>query len=72
MQLERFEGDTMPSEADFVAKLGSRRKFGEVPVLEATEEQLQRGRGPAPRRAAAGARRRPLATSYPPLEPAGR
>ena len=38
--LERFEGDAMPSESDFVAKLDSRRKLGKVPVLELTEEQL--------------------------------
>jgi outer membrane protein assembly factor BamE (lipoprotein component of BamABCDE complex) len=41
-QLERFEGDAMPSEAEFIAKLGSRRKLGEVPVLEATEAQLNK------------------------------
>ncbi|MDB5889910.1 MAG: SmpA/OmlA domain protein [Polaromonas sp.] len=40
-QLERFEGDTMPSEAEFIAKLDNSRKFGKVPVLEATEEQLK-------------------------------
>ena len=40
-QLERFSGDTMPSEAEFISKLASRRKFGSVPVLEASEEQLK-------------------------------
>ena len=40
-QLERFGGDTMPSDEDFVAKLVNTRKFGKVPVLEATEEQLK-------------------------------
>lgn len=39
-QLERFEGDTMPSESEFIAKLGNKRKLGDIPVLEATEEQL--------------------------------
>lgn len=39
-QLERFEGDAMPSEAEFIANLSTKRKLGKVPVLEATEEQL--------------------------------
>lgn len=40
-QLERFAGDTMPSEQEFIAKLDTRRNFGKVPVLQATEEQLK-------------------------------
>lgn len=40
-QLVKFEGDTMPSETDFIEKLDNKRKFGKVPVLEATEEQLR-------------------------------
>ena len=76
-QLVRFEGDTMPSEADFIDKLdNSRRKFGKVPVLEATEEQLKAADKSAASRAAAASS--PLAsapadaapTSYPPLESA--
>ena len=39
--LERFEGDTMPSEAEFIAKLTNQRKLGKVPPLEATEAQLK-------------------------------
>jgi outer membrane protein assembly factor BamE len=39
--LERFEGDSMPSEAEFIAKLDTKRKLGKVPALEATEEQLR-------------------------------
>ncbi len=39
--LERFEGDAMPSETEFVSKLDSRRKLGKVPVLELSDEQLQ-------------------------------
>ncbi len=70
--LERFEGDAMPSESDFVAKLDSRRKLGKVPVLELTEEQLQA----AEKKPAATAATTPVtppvsapsATSYPPLE----
>ncbi len=70
--LERFEGDAMPSESDFVAKLDSRRKLGKVPVLELTEEQLQA----AEKKPAATAATTPVtppvsapsAASYPPLE----
>ena len=73
--LERFEGDTMPNEAEFIAKLDSRRKLGKVPVLEATEEQLNKnaksGSAPAasavPVTASAPAGS-PAATVYPPLE----
>ena len=39
--LERFSGDAMPSEAEFIATLASARKFGKTPALEATEEQLK-------------------------------
>ena len=73
--LERFEGDTMPNEADFIAKLDSRRKLGKVPVLEATEEQLNKNAksSPAPAASAAPARANapvvsPAVTVYPPLE----
>ena len=71
-QLVKFEGDTMPSEVDFIGKLDNKRKFGKVPVLEATEEQLKAAEkstgnrsspsADAPVPAAAGA------VSYPPLE----
>ena len=39
--LERFEGDAMPSEAEFISRLDSKRKLGAVPVLQATEAQLK-------------------------------
>ncbi len=39
--LERFEGDDLPSEMEFVASLDARRKFGKVPPLEATDAQLK-------------------------------
>jgi outer membrane protein assembly factor BamE len=39
--LTRFDGDTMPSEAEFVASLDSSQSLGAVPVLELTPEQLQ-------------------------------
>ena len=40
-ELERFEGDTMPTEADFIATLAPARKFAKTLPLEATEEQLK-------------------------------
>jgi len=40
-QLESFSGDAMPSEAEFISTLSTKRKLGKVPVLEATEEQLK-------------------------------
>lgn len=72
--LDRFEGDEMPSEAEFVAQLDVRNKGGKVPVLEASPESLQKY-APAPGAAnAADAQLTlpPPATSYPPLESTGR
>lgn len=71
--LERFEGDELPTEAEFVASLDVRRKAGKAPVLQATDEQLrafqQRNASgqtaPAPEPPPAPAR------SYPPLETPG-
>jgi len=69
--LERFEGDEMPSESEFVATLDNRRKGAKVPPLEATEEQLKRfsvtHTAPAPAPAEA-----PATADYPPLEPVTR
>ncbi|MBG9389230.1 outer membrane protein assembly factor BamE [Caenimonas aquaedulcis] len=67
-QLDRTEGDEMPSEADFVATLDNKRRGAKVPPLEASEERLKQfstGRTAAP---AAPAAEPPAATSYPPLE----
>lgn len=71
--LQRYEGDPMPSETEFVASLGKRIVPGKVPPLEATEVQL--ARFPAPAHAAASdpagaeaAEPSPATTSYPPLE----
>ena len=75
-QLERFEGDTMPSEAEFISTLANKRKLGKVPALEATEEQLKAAEKPSffersPQKESAEAA--PVldgtaAQSYPPLE----
>ena len=65
--LDHWQGDTMPSESEFVAGLDSRRKSAKVPPLKATEEQLRRydTRPAAPAQPAANA---PVTTNYPPLE----
>lgn len=74
--LERFEGDSMPSESEFIATLDSRRKLGKVPPLEATEEQLKAAEKPAASKAAATSTVPAVSASspdtapvvYPPLE----
>lgn len=68
--LERFEGDAMPSEAEFIAQLDNRRQLGKVPTLEATPEQLNATQVKAPAAAApaAPAATAPASNSYPPLE----
>ncbi len=69
--LERFEGDAMPSETEFVSRLDSRRKLGKVPVLELSDEQLkaaEKKSAPASPVPAAPAPTAPPSASYPPLE----
>lgn len=77
--LERFEGDAMPAEADFIARLDSRRELGKVPQLEATPEQLEAAQKKAGAAAPAPAARSVAPTpasnlsgaqTYPPLESA--
>lgn len=74
-QLERFEGDTMPSNAEFIASLANSRKIGKIPVLEATEEQLKKAEKPSASAASTRSSSTPAATpagaqpaTYPPLE----
>ena len=75
-QLERFAGDAMPSEAEFISKLDNKRKLGKVPPLQATEEQLRAVDKPSGARPAAVAGSSaatssgPQTTVYPPLESA--
>lgn len=67
--LDHFEADDMPSEAEFVASLDKKRR-GEAPPLEATEEQLKQFAEKNPPKAAGttgGADATPSRT-YPPLE----
>jgi len=71
--LERFEGDTMPSEAEFIARLDNKRKLGKVPPLEATEAQLKAAERPSKSAAADTAATLPAPVdepgrTYPPLE----
>ena len=76
-QLVRFEGDSMPTDAEFVASLANNRKIGKIPVLVATEEQLRAAEKSPASAAPAGASFSvaPAGTaadappaSYPPLE----
>ena len=74
-QLERFSGDAMPSEAEFISTLSSKRTLGKVPVLEATEEQLKAAEKsiaskarPASASEAPSVPAGPSTTVYPPLE----
>jgi len=67
--LDRFDGDTMPSEEEFVAAVDARKRSGKVPVLEASEEQLSKfvpDKSIKPDASAASLA--PLPPSYPPLE----
>ncbi len=76
--LYRFEGDTMPSEIEFVAKLDSGRSLGKAPPLEATAEALNKfSANAASKSAATGATPSVVLTpvapaNYPPLEPPAR
>ena len=70
--LERFEGDEMPSENDFVERIGKKVK-PKVPVLEATEEQLVKFPASTASEPEAAAPEQPEPArpgAYPPLEPA--
>lgn len=76
--LERFEGDTMPAEADFIARLDSGRALGKIPPLETSPEQLEAARKkagmPAAQAPASGASSpvtdgsTAIPPNYPPLE----
>nr|WP_315427911.1 outer membrane protein assembly factor BamE [uncultured Albidiferax sp.] len=67
--LDRVEGDTMPSESEFVSLLAKTRSAKAVPVLEADESSLKSFPAPAPAPvAAASAPQAPVVTAYPPLE----
>ena len=76
-QVERFEGDNMPSDAEFISTLTNGRKLGKVPVLEATEAQLKALDKSTASRSASNSATAPAAAGvpaesppvvYPPLE----
>ena len=72
-QLDKWEGDEMPSEAEFVAQLDAGRKSAKVPLLEVPEDVLKEfnlKNPPAPRAPAAVVAAAPAA-AYPPLEAPG-
>jgi outer membrane protein assembly factor BamE len=72
--LERFEADELPSEAEFVASLGVKPKNPKVPVLVASEEQLNAFHEANKAAAASGSVEVPTvspAVNYPPLESPG-
>ena len=69
--LDRWEGDEMPTEAEFVATLDAKRRGSKIPELQASEEKLRQFAAenkaePAP---AAPPPAAAAATPYPPLEP---
>lgn len=71
--LERFEGDSMPSETEFVSKLDTGRKLGKSPLLEASEETLRKFPStPVAKTPEDSHESVPLPASYPPLEPSTR
>jgi outer membrane protein assembly factor BamE len=65
--LERHEGDTMPSEAEFVATLDKKSRSARVPVLEASDEALARFQSTPSTSVTTPAEPPPL-VNYPPLE----
>ena len=71
--LAKFEADTLPTETEFVASLDSGRRFGKVPVLQASEDSLAKFAPDAKAAAAADPKSLPpLPERYPPLEPSSR
>ncbi len=71
--LDHFEGDTMPSEQEFVAALDGRKRGGKVPPLEASEDDLKKFKPASDDKAdtaASSPTLPPLPAAYPPLEAA--
>jgi outer membrane protein assembly factor BamE len=71
--LDHFDGDTMPSESEFVAALDKRKPHGKIPPLQASEEQLRAAAAKAgPAKGASKPAPAPVTAappaSYPPLE----
>jgi outer membrane protein assembly factor BamE len=68
-ELDHFDADALPTEADFVASLDSGRKTVKVPLLDASEESLKRFPS-VDKTPEIPTVLPPLPASYPPLEPA--
>ena len=72
--LDRFEGDRMPSEAEFVSTLDSGQRNARVPLLQASAEKLDKFAQPDKKRVKTEDRlnrvdeNAVLPSSYPPLE----
>lgn len=74
--LDRFEGDDLPSESEFVGQLESNKKLGKAPSLEANPEALKKFAPTAPAaptvaspgNAVNAANATAVTTAYPPLE----
>ena len=69
--IDSFEADELPTEAEFVASLDAKRGGGKVPELVATEAQLktfaERNKPQAPPTPTSAAPQ-PATTTFPPLE----
>ena len=68
--LDHFEGDPMPTEAEFVASLDTRQKGAKPPVLEASPETLK-ALAASRTDTTPEANLPPLPATYPPLEGEG-
>ncbi|MEY4727011.1 MAG: hypothetical protein RLZ36_1638 [Pseudomonadota bacterium] len=69
--LERIEGDPLPTEAEFAAKLDNRRPPSKLPELKASEADLAKFPAKSATPANASPAAAPVApVSYPPLEAA--
>ncbi|WP_342620392.1 outer membrane protein assembly factor BamE [Rhodoferax sp. GW822-FHT02A01] len=68
--LDRYEADDLPSEAEFVATLKPMAPPEKLPPMEASAESLEKF--PAPAKPAAAAPAAKAASVYPPLEPTGK
>ena len=66
--LDRFEADDLPTEAEFVATLKSMAKFEKLPAMSASEESLQKF-PPATSTAPVAPAAVKAPSDYPPLEP---